>query len=189
MVFIMVMQEFDRKLAEVSGLIRGMEHDSYHFETNVIRVVLNLEQMAEKYALPIQAELAVVRGKLLCGYALEKGQSRKERDKEKKRYVVEQLEDVLGIIEDYFSAARKKFDKCEQLCGQIIVSAYYKGMYQYKKDLYESVQQDEELAPHLAEVQGAVGFVNSKVIFEQAKEYVKYPNGFRKEILSMEEET
>lgn len=176
MILIMVMQEFDRKLSEISNLISQMENDFYHFEREALRLVLELEKMSEKYGLPIQKELALVRGNLVCGYSSEKAAllSRKERGKEKQRYVVQQLTEAVEHIEGYFSESRKQFERCEQVCGQIIVGAYYKGLYKQQQDLFLLAAQEEELAPHMAEIQGMVGCANARVIFEQAKAYIRY---------------
>lgn len=138
-------------------------------------MVGNLEEKAEKYALPIQGELALIRGKLVCGYSEAKANtlSRKDRGRERQRYTLEQLSDAVMLVEEYFRAARKQFEECEQICGQIIINAYYKGMNRQGQDLYLQVSQDAELAPYLAKVQGVVGCANSRVIFEQAKGYIK----------------
>lgn len=176
MIYIMVMQEFDRKLGEVSGLIQSMDSDSCHFQKNAIGMVMELENMAEKYGLPIQAELALVRGKLICGYPEEKANllSRKVRSREKQRYIITQLSKAVELVEQYFEAARKQFDNCEQVCGQMIINAYYKGLDKQKEDLFVLVSKDEDLGPHLAEVYGVVGCANAQVIFEQAKVYTKF---------------
>lgn len=176
MILIMVMQEFDRKLAEMSGLIRSMDSESLRFERDAIKMVMDMEKMAETYALPIQAELALVRGKLICGYPENKSNrlSRKERSKEKLRFIVNQLTEAVCLAEKYFEGARKQFEECEQVCGQIIINAYYRGLQKQKQDLYLLVSQDEELGPHMAKVNGLVGCANARVIFEQAKVYVRY---------------
>lgn len=176
MILIMVMQEFDRKLAEVSDLISYMAQDFYHFERDAARLVLELEEMAKKYGIPIQADLALVRGNLLCGCPEEKAAllSRRERTKEKQRYVVQQLTRAADCVENYFAGSREQFGRCEQVCGQIIVGAYYKGLYKKQQDLFLLAAQEEELAPHMAEVQGMVGCANARAIFEQAKDYVRY---------------
>lgn len=176
MILIMVMQEFDRKLAEVSGLIRSMDSEAHRFERDAIKLVMDLEKMAETYALPIQAELALVRGRLLCGCPEDKAGrlSRKERSKEKQRYLINQLAEAVCLAEQYFEGARKQFEECEQVCGQIIINAYYRGMQKEKQDLYLLVSQDEELGAHMAKVNGVVGCANARVIFEQAKAYTRY---------------
>lgn len=176
MILIMVMHEFDRKLAEVSQLIRNMECSNYQFERDAVKLVLDIEGMAERYGLPIQADLAIVRGKMLCGYPEEKASllSRKERGREKQRYTVTLLSEAVKLVEDYFVGARKQFNDCEQVCGQLIVNAFYKGLHQENQDLYVLVSQDADLGPHLADVHGAVGCANARVIFEQAKVYTKY---------------
>lgn len=176
MILIMVMQEFDRKLAEVSGLVRSMDSETYRLERDSIKMVMDLEKMAETYGLPIQAELALVRGKLVCGFPEDKAKrlSRKEHSKEKQRYILTQLTEAVGLVEQYFSGARKQFEECEQLCGQIIINAYYRGLQKQKQDLYLLVSQDEELGPHMAKINGAVGCANTRVIFEQAKKYTRY---------------
>lgn len=176
MILIMVMQEFDRKLAEISGLIRSMDSEPYRFERDAIKMVMDLEMMAETYGLPIQAELALVRGKLICGCPEDKSNRlpRKERSKEKQRYIIAQLTEAIRLAEEYFDRARKQFEECEQVCGQIIINAYYRGLQKQKQDLYLLVSQDEELGPHMAKVNGAVGCANTRVIFEQAKVYTRY---------------
>lgn len=176
MILIMVMHEFDRKLTEISDLIHNMECGNYQFERDAVKMVLDIEEMAERYSLPIQADLALVRGKLLCGYPEEKASllSRKERGREKQRYIVTLLFEAVKLVEDYFRGARKQFNDCEQVCGQIIVNAFYKGLHQQNQDLYVLVSQDADLGPHLAEVHSAVGCANARVIFEEAKVYTKY---------------
>lgn len=176
MILFMVMQEFDRKLAEVSGLVRSMDTEIHRFERDAIKTVMDLEKMAESYGLPIQAELALVRGRLICGYSEDKGKrlSRKERSREKQRYIMTQLSEAVRLTESYFSGARKQFEECEQLCGQIIINAYYRGLQKQKQDLYLLVSQDEELGQHMAKINGAVGCANTRVIFEQAKKYTRY---------------
>lgn len=176
MIYVMVMQEFDRKLGEVSGLMQSMDSNSYHFQENAITLVLEMEKLAEKYGLPIQAELALVRGKLACGYPEEKANllSRKDRSREKQRYIIGELSKGVELVKQYFEAARKQFDSCEQVCGQMIINAYYKGLNKQKEDLFVLVSQDTDLGPHLAEVYGSVGCANAKVIFEQAKKYLKF---------------
>ncbi len=175
MILIMVMQEFDEKLKEVSDLIRRMNTDTYHFERDAVRLALDVEEMAEKYGLHIQPDLALIRGNLMCGYHEEKGciLSRKERGKEKQRYILNELAKLVRLVEKYFADAREQFQKCEKVCGQIIINAYYRGLNQKNKDLYVAASQDAELAPHMAEINGAVGCANAKVIFEQAKAYTK----------------
>lgn len=175
MILIMVMQEFDKKLTEVTDLIRNMGVDTYHFERDAIRLALDVEEMAEQYGMHIQPDLALIRGNLMCGYHEEKGcvLSRKERGKERQRYIVNELAKLVGLVQEYFKEAREQFQKCERICGQIIVNAYYRGLHQKNQDLYVAASQDAELAPHVAEINGAVGCVNAKVIFEQAKAYIK----------------
>lgn len=88
--------------------------------------------------------------------------------------VVSELAEATRLAEEYFDRARKQFEECEQLCGQIIINAYYRGLQQQKQDLYLLVSQDEELGPHMAKINGAVGCANTRVIFEQAKVYTRY---------------
>lgn len=173
MVLILVMEEFDRRLAEISEIIKSMETNTHNLEKSAAEIVLSLEEMAEKYSLPFQANLALIRGRLLCGYPEEKSGSlsRKERSKQKQRYIVAQLSDAVAIIEQHFKSAREQFEECERICGQIIVNCYYKGLYHQKGELYDLVNTDKELAVHLAGVQGLVGFVNARIIFEKAKAY------------------
>ena len=176
MIFIMVMKEFDQKLTEISGLIHELDADSYCLERKAVRLALDLEELAEQYGLYIQADIALVRGELLCGYPAEKAGllSRKERSKEKQRYIVNELSRLVQLVENYFADARKRFEECEQICGQMIINAYYRGLNKANSDLYMAISRDAELAPHLAEMHGAVGCANAKVIFEQAKAYAKY---------------
>lgn len=175
MILIMVMQEFDQKLTEVSGLLQNTEASVPSLGKNAAGLVMELETMAQRYGLHIQAELALIRGRLLCGYPEEKGTgiSRKEREHAKLRYIVEQLEKAVTLVGNHFKNARAQFEECEKVCGQIIVNAHYRGLVQNGQDLYTVVSQDPELAPHLAQVQGAVGYINAKVIFESAKIYTR----------------
>ena len=174
MILIFVMKEFDKELSEISTLIRTLESDFYEMERETGNLVQRLEDMAGKYSLPIQPKLALIRGNLICGYK-EEGtmQSRKEKLTEKKRFLVQQLAEAAECIENYFMPARKQFDECEKICGQIIVHAYHKGLGGQGEDLLTQVLQDAELAAHLMNVKAVVGGVNTRIIFEQAQVYMK----------------
>lgn len=178
MKLIMVMQAFDKKLTEITTLVQVMEQDSYHFEQDAEKLLSDLEEMAQQYAMPFQPNLSLVRAKLLCGNR-EKNSvdaGRKEKGREKKRYIVSQLSEAVGIVQGYFEDARKQFEECEKLCGQIIVSAQFKGLTEQASDLYTAVEQDGELGVHLANVKAVVGAVNTMVIFEQARANTLFAN-------------
>lgn len=174
MVLFFVMQEYDEQLREISRIMELLERDSQTLNQNAIQLVKNLEEMAQKYSLSIQPELALVRGKLLCGYQEEKQAqlNRKEKTAAKKSFIVNQLSVVVSCIEEYFQKARKQFEECEQLCGQIIMHAYSKGLHKETQDLFSLVAADVELSPHLSNVIALIGSVNARVIFEQAKRAV-----------------
>lgn len=175
MVLVFVMKEFDKELKEVSRLMWGLDENSYSLERDAVKLLLNLEEKAEKYSLPIQPNLALIRGKLICGYKEEIGtmMNRKEKNKDKKRFVVNQLAEAVQCVEGYFSNARKQFEECEQICGQILMHAYNKGLHQLNQDLYMVVSQDPELAGALANVKSVIGGVNARYIFEQAQVYIQ----------------
>lgn len=170
----LVMQAFDRKLAEITTLVQTMEQDSYHFEEYAVKLLSEIETMAQQYALPFQPNLSLLQANLLCGNKEDSSPAanRKEKTKEKKRYVINQLSEAVRIVQQYFEDTRKQFDDCEKICGQIIISAQYKGLTGCTSDLYTAVEQDGELGAHLANVKAAVGTVNAMVIFEQAKAYM-----------------
>lgn len=174
MVLFFVMQEYDEQLRELSRIMELLDKDSQALNQNAIQLVKNLEERAQKYSLPIQPKLALVRGTLLCGYQEEKqGQlNRKEKAAAKKSFIVNQLSIAVSCIEEYFQTARKQFEECEKLCGQIIMHAYSKGLHKETQDLFSLVAVDVELSPHLANVIALIGSVNARVIFEQAKRAV-----------------
>lgn len=174
MVLIFVMQEYDEQLREVSNLMEQLANNSQELNRNAIRVVKNLEDRAQKYSLSIQPQLALIRGNLLCGYHEDNKQqlNRKEKNMEKKRFVVEQLSKAVSCIEEYFQTARKQFQECEQVCGQIIMHAYNKGLRQQGRDLFSIVVTDTELSVALANVIALIGSLNARIVFEQAESNV-----------------
>ncbi len=174
MKFYLVMQTFDNKLTEITALVRTMEEEPYHFEQTAQTLLAELEEMAQRYSLPFQPNLSLLHANLLCGYK-ESGDdaTRKEKNREKKRYIVSQLSEAVRIIQQYFEDARKQFDDCEKLCGQIIVNARYKGLEDNTADLYTTLENNSEFGMHLANIKAAVGTANALVIFEKAKLYVE----------------
>lgn len=175
MILIFVMKEFDKELAVVSRLVQKMEINSYYLEQDSIKLLLSLEEKAEKYSLPIQPRLALIRGNLICGYKEEKTSimNRKEKNREKKRFITKQLMEAVQCVEEYFTNARKQFDECEQICGQIVMHAYNKGLHQISQDLYTLASQDPELAAPLANVKSVIGTANARFIFDQAQAYIQ----------------
>ncbi len=170
----LVMQAFDSKMTEITALVRTMEEASYHFEQTAQTLLTELEEMAQRYSLPFQPNLSLLHANLLCGYK-EPGDdaTRKEKNREKKRYIISQLSEAVRIVQHYFEDARKQFDECEKLCGQIIVNARYRGLESNTTDLYTTLENDSELGVHLANIKAAVGTANALVIFEQAKLYLE----------------
>lgn len=174
MVLIFVMKEFDKELTHISELVQKLESNSYELEQESVNLLHNLEKKAEKYSLPIQPKLALIRGKLLCGYKESSANpNRKERNQEKKRFVITQLSEAAICVEEYFAVARKQFDECEQICGQIITHAYSRGLQADTTDLFKMVSTDSELSVPLANVIAIIGTVNARIIFEQAQVYVQ----------------
>lgn len=171
MILIFVMKEFDKELTEISRLVRELEANTYGLETDAAKLMLNLEEKAEKYSLPIQPRLALIRGNLICGYKedLTSIMNRKERNREKRRFVIEQLSDAVQCIEEYFVNARRQFDECEQVCRQIVIHAYSKGLNHMNQDLLALAAQDPELAAPLANVMSVIGNTNTRFIFEQVQ--------------------
>lgn len=169
----LVMQAFDSKLAEITALVQTMEEAPYHFEQAAHTLLSGLEEMAQRYSLPFQPNLSLLQANLLCGYK-ETGSdaTRKEKSREKKRYIVNQLSEAVHIIQQYFEDARKQFDDCEKLCGQIIINARYRGLDSNMADLYTAVEKDGELGVHLANIKATIGTANALVLFEQAKLYL-----------------
>ena len=127
--------------------------------------------------MPIQPRLALIRGSLLCGYKDEMNSimNRKERSRDKKRFIIKQLSDAVQCVEEFFMNARKQFDECEQICSQIIVHACNKGLHQMNQDLFSVVSQDPELAAPLINVKAVIGNINARVIFEQAQAHAYHP--------------
>ncbi len=169
----LVMQAFDNKLTEITAFVRTMEEEPYHFEQAAQTLLGELEEMSQRYSLPFQPNLSLLHANLLCGYKEPGGDAtRKEKNREKKRYIISQLSEAVRIIQEYFEDARKQFDDCEKLCGQLIVNARYRGLENNTADLYTAVENDSELGAHLANIKAAVGTANALVIFEQAKLYM-----------------
>lgn len=178
MILIFVMQEYDEQLKEISTLMEQLANNSQDLNRNAIRVVKNLEERAQKYSLSIQPQLALIRGNLLCGYHEDNKQqlNRKEKNIEKKRFIVDQLSQAVSCIEEYFQTARKQFQECEQVCGQIVMHAYNKGLKQQGRDLFPIVAADAELSGALANVIALIGSLNARIVFEQAESNVNQQN-------------
>ncbi|WP_124100923.1 hypothetical protein [Ruminococcus sp. Marseille-P6503] len=178
MVLIPVMESFDGILSDMTALIGKLEKNSGDFFNESVAFVRRLENTAENYRLPIAGELAVIRGKLLCGdeEALDTAmyQSRKERRNQKQRFILRQLEQAYSCVQKYFSAGRRLFTECEGMTCQVIVRLISKGLLK-KQDpselsgalLMKMASADPELEPALTHIKGMVGAVNANIIFEK----------------------
>lgn len=178
MVLIPMMESFDGILSEMTAIVCKLEKNSGDFFNESVAFVRKLENTAENYRLPIAGELAVIRGKLLCGDEdisdTVMYQNRKERRNQKQRFILRQLEQAYICVQKYFSSGRKLFAECESMACQVIVRLISKGLLK-KHDpselsgamIMKKASDDAELEPALTHIKGAVGAVNANIIFEK----------------------
>lgn len=104
MVLIPMMESFDGILSEMTAIVCKLEKNSGDFFNESVAFVRKLENTAENYRLPIAGELAVIRGKLLCGDEdisdTVMYQNRKERRNQKQRFILRQpaLTHIKGAV-------------------------------------------------------------------------------------------
>lgn len=175
MILIPMLEEVDRIMSRLTELVDKLDSNESELRLLSIAIVKELEEAAQKYRLPILPQLAVIRGKLICGAAKPSGTlSHKDIKALQKRYILSQLDELNRCVQEYLADSRKAFYECERLACQIIVRLRAKGVLDgytaanlNGDKLTELAAQDSELAPIVVHITGLIGAVNTKVIFDK----------------------
>lgn len=175
MILIPMLEKLDGIMSGMTELINKLNANEAELIKQSVEMVRELEDMAQSYRLPIQPQLAIIRGKLMCEPSKpNETMSRKDSRALRKRYILSQLDELNRCVQEYLSDSRKAFYECERLACQIIVRLRAKGVLDgytaanlNGDKLTELAAQDSELAPIVVHITGLIGAVNTKVIFDK----------------------
>ncbi|MBR1423895.1 MAG: hypothetical protein IJ571_10730 [Ruminococcus sp.] len=175
MILIPILEKLDAIMSGITELINKLNANEAELIKLSVDMVKELEDMSQNYRLPIQSQLAIIRGKLMCGPSKpNETMSRKDSKALHKRHILSQLDELNRCVQEYLADSRKAFYECERLACQVIVRLIAKGVLdEYTatnlngEKLMELAARDSELAPIVVHITGLIGALNTKVIFDK----------------------
>ncbi len=176
MILIPIIETFDGILGEMTGLVNKLRENSPQLQAECAEFVERLESASEKYRFPITGQLAVIRGKILCG-APEPGNEnlgRKERKAAANRFLMGELEKACNCVANHLAEERRVIAECERLACQVTArlamehgQSTLSGTEISGSELIRLAAADPELSPILAHITGLAGAPNTAILFDK----------------------
>lgn len=176
MILIPIIEAFDGILGGMPELVNKLRENSPRLQAECAEFVERLENASEKYRFPITGQLAVIRGKILCGAPESEGEnlSRKERKAASNRFLMGELEKACNCVSDHLAEERRVIVECERLACQVTArlamehgQGTLSGTAISGSELIRLAAADPELSPILAHITGLVGAPNTAILFDK----------------------
>ncbi|MFI3166430.1 MAG: hypothetical protein R3Y45_09205 [Bacillota bacterium] len=165
------------KVSSVSELTTHLLKSSGRFYSKSSEFIAELIKISETSNLYITADLALSLDKLLTFKVKKESQNavRSSSSKEKDRFAVEVLEEVLKAVKEFQEKPRKTFEECEDIWRQVLARLLARGMQRESlppsgeerlNHIIQITKEDPELSPYYSHIMGLCGEVNARVLLD-----------------------
>ncbi|MFI3168272.1 MAG: hypothetical protein R3Y32_09195 [Bacillota bacterium] len=176
MILYPIYNEICTMMQKTTALTPHLLKTSGKFYEKTCDFVAQLVKLSENSNLYITADLSVCLDKLLTYNPKKDSQNiRVSSAKDKDRFAVEILQDVVRLTNEFLKKPRETFSECEDIWRQVLARILAKGV---TKDhlpksnqerlatLLELVKSDTELSPYYSHILGLSGEANARVLLD-----------------------
>lgn len=177
MLLLPVAEEFDASLCGIPALIAQYEQHSDDFFDSVGQWLGTLEDIAEKYRLPILSELSLVRGRLLGDARAMEAETPKPTRKayaiRRDGYAIRALGEAQQCVGSLFQPLKAACEECSAILRQVAACLVAGGGLPSPTTPNRAAAAlslakcDPQYAAVMAQVIGRVGIYNAQILFDR----------------------